>query len=162
MYNFELIVKTAVERFTEELRSQITLHVLITNDTENNAKHVCEELSMAFHEKGLLKSDRFVAEEFSNIPSQFIGQSAAKVNRLAEEAAGGILLIYENNNSFMEESRASNYQYQIKEVFDTLAYILTKDKFNLMLVFAPFEDLLKECNEKYNDFLALLKNIISL
>ncbi len=133
-----------IQRF--EKGTSDMLHTIIEGPPGVGKTELGKILGKVFKSIGIIKSDRFTIATRADLIGEYLGHTAAKTQRVIDEAEGGVLFIDEAYSLGNEEKRDSF----AKECIDTINLNLDKKKGNLIVIIAGYKEELEKSFFSYN------------
>ncbi len=157
----------------ENIVGQIIYHLQDLDKNDDNMMHTVIQgspgvgktmlgqiLGDIYFNMGILKGNKrcrngdkkyeFKIVKRSDLIAKYLGQTAAKTQKVIDSCKGGVLFIDEAYSLGNSEGRDSFS----KECIDTLNQNLTENKGNFLCIIAGYKDALEDCFFAYNDGLA--------
>ena len=122
------------------------LHTIIEGPPGVGKTEVGKILGKVFRAMGVISSDSFRIVTRTDLIGEYLGHTAAKTQKVFDEADGGVLFIDEAYSLGNEEKRDSF----AKECIDTINMNLDKKKKNLIVIIAGYKKELERSFFSYN------------
>ena len=130
-----------VQKLREEKGMKVTpvsLHCVFTGNPGTGKTTVARIVSEIYKELGLLKRGHLVETDRSGLVAEYVGQTAAKTNKIIDSALDGILFIDEAYSLI----NGSNSDYG-KEAIATLLKRMEDDRNRLVVILAGYTNDMK-------------------
>ena len=137
MIKFMKVQKIREEQGIEQ--GTTTNHLVFTGNPGTGKTTVARLISQIYKELGILSKGSFVETDRSKMVAKYVGQTAAKVQDLINEAKGGILFIDEAYTLYKEDDEKDFGQ----EAIDTLLKAMEDNRGNLIVIVAGYDDLMQ-------------------
>lgn len=118
----------------------LSLHCVFTGNPGTGKTTVARILGQIYKQLGLCRTGKLVETDRSGLVASYVGQTAAKTNRIIDSALGGVLFIDEAYSLIV---KGSNEDYG-KEAVATLLKRMEDDRDNLVVILAGYTDQMEE------------------
>lgn len=118
----------------------LSLHCVFTGNPGTGKTTVARILGQIYKQLGLCKTGKLVETDRSGLVASYVGQTAAKTNKVIDSALGGVLFIDEAYSLIVKDS---NEDYG-KEAVATLLKRMEDDRDRLIVILAGYTDQMEE------------------
>uniref|UniRef100_A0A6C0LRB8 AAA+ ATPase domain-containing protein n=1 Tax=viral metagenome TaxID=1070528 RepID=A0A6C0LRB8_9ZZZZ len=122
------------------------LHTIIEGSSGTGKSHIIDILADIYLSIGYLKKKIIKKVRRSDLIGKYLGHTAAKTQKVIDEALGGILIIDEAY-SLGNAEKIGSFE---KECIDTINQNLTENAGKFICIIAGYHDELEECFFSYN------------
>ena len=119
------------------------LHTAVYGPPGSGKTSLAHIIGKIYLQLGILKNNKFVIGNRSNLIAKYLGQTAIKTKELMDSAKGGVLFIDEVYQ--LGAARDGNRDSFAKECVDTINQYLTENMGEIVVIVAGYETDVKEC-----------------
>lgn len=135
--NFAIVQKKRAEKGLKA--TPVSMHLVFSGNPGTGKTTVARIMGQIYKDLGLLKTGHLVETDRSALVAEYVGQTAAKTNKIIDSALGGVLFIDE------AYSLVSNSKEDFgAEAISTLLKRMEDNRDNLAVILAGYNDKMEE------------------